>query len=390
MGYRPEMNLGNNEKQKDVDLGFAWTSTTSGQRRSSSIEGMFWGTMIGEALASGRAPHNRQTQLAVYGRPPLRFSLILGRGYPDRHFHFCLIATQAILRSRSNSEAFLREFLRRRSWYYFSHPIRSFWSLIARKKTDWNRQTELMSFGIQLAPILQGSGASASRWVQLIAEKTNSEQALPAAQILAKAAQIAILDQRVTNHRVAVWAELESLARDESLSEMMRKMEPMLSQGRSVRMACLLMGWDEKMPADPNAIACLAIYAWLRHSHRFRFVVERSISSTGCTSAVGVLAGALAGISLGLSKIPKEWVSGIQIAPYDREFLSKMNRRLTDWPHGVDDLHRAPAFPVYPIQQLVRNTGLCISKLVNTVVRAPCAIASGLRVTKKGKKRPGR
>jgi ADP-ribosylglycohydrolase len=381
------MSLGNNEKQSDVDLVFAWISTTSGQRRSSSIEGMFWGTMIGEALASGRAKHNRQTQLAVYGRPPLRFSLILGRGYPDHHFHFCLISSQAVLRSRSNSEAFLNEFLRRRNWYYFSQPIRLLSSLIARNKTRWDRQTELMSIGIQLASILQGSGASASRWLQLIAEKTNSQSALPAAQILAKAAQIAILDQRVTSHRIAVWAELESLARDENLSEMMRIMEPMLSQGRSVRMATLLMGWGEKMPADPNAIACLAIYAWLRHSHRFRFAVERSISSTGATTTVGVLSGALAGISLGLSKIPTEWVGGIQIAPYDREFLSKLNRRLTDWPHGVDDLHRAPAFPVYPIRQLVRNAGLCISKLVNTILRAPYVIASDLRVTKKGKKR---
>jgi ADP-ribosyl-[dinitrogen reductase] hydrolase len=383
--WNPEADLENNDKKKIVDFAFDGATTTSGQRRSNSIEGMTWGGMVGEALASGRADLDRRTHIAVYGRPPLRYSVILGRGYPGRYFHLCLVAAQSVLRSRSNCDAFTREFLRRRKWYLVSHPLRSVYCRFSRQTDLFDRQTDLMCLAVYITTLLQGSGASASRWLQSIAEKSESESALPAAQLLAKAAQIAILDRRATSHPSAVWDELKCFSRDTNLIETMQKMDSSFVKGRSVYRAALSMGWGEKIPKDPNAVACLSIYSWLRHPAHFRFIVERAIVSTGGTTAVGTLAGSLAGISLGLSNIPSTWISEIQSAPYDREFLGKMCRRLTDWPHGVDDLHSAPAFPIYPVRQAVRNAGLGISKFVNALIRQPHIAFARYKASKKKK-----
>jgi hypothetical protein len=340
---------------------------------------MLYGTMIGEAMSLAMQDLSKWSQFRAFGRPPLRYRGLVAAGAPDRLFHLSLLTCQSVLRSRSNSEAFLFEYQRRRRWYQAATPIVTVSSWFRPWKSAYRRQTDLLASGVFLASLLQGTGARASRWLQAIAQETRTEGALPGALLLAHATQFAILDSRVAMHPTAVLANLAEQSRSDELAKILRAMLPLLESRRGVRQVARQMGWGNGIPRNPNAIASMAVYAWLRHPHRFRFMVERSISCGGASWATGTCAAALGGVGLGKSKIPPEWVSGLSPFPYDSAYFDKLIRRLTDWPHGMDDLHSAPAMSSYPLLQVIRNVRNRLAKLVNRAVRFPSIFCASLK-----------
>ncbi len=96
---------------------------TGSYRREHSIEGLFWGFAVGEALGLGRANLTRRESIRIYGRGPVSYQLVPGVGIVGDRTQRLWIAAQALIRSRSQYEDFEAEFAKRLRWYLLTLPL---------------------------------------------------------------------------------------------------------------------------------------------------------------------------------------------------------------------------------------------------------------------------
>src|SRR5690606_32879574 len=114
-------------------------------------------------------------------------------------------------------------------------------------------------------------------------------------------------------------------------------------------------GWRSGIDRSSDATAVMATYCWLRHPTDFRRAVESAAALGGDVDTLAAVVGGLAGAHLGAHGIPERWKRRLRGFPHGPEWIARMADRLADWPHGIDDLHRAPALPSDPPMQLLRN-----------------------------------
>lgn len=99
----------------------------------------------------------------------------------------------------------------------------------------------------------------------------------------------------------------------------------------------------------------MSIYCFLRHQGNFYRAVESVIRLGGDTSSTGALVGGLAGANLGIKQIPQSLVDRLSNTGYGPEWIADMAHRLSEWPHGSDDLIAGPPQPTHPLSVLGGN-----------------------------------
>jgi hypothetical protein len=96
-----------------------------------------------------------------------------------------------------------------------------------------------------------------------------------------------------------------------------------------------------------------------------------------------VLAGSLAGITLGKNRIPRHWTKTVSFFPYEKAWREHLIERVKDWPHGVEDIQEARGLPSQYLGQIARNTWRAMFRLIHAAIRLPVrSVAFSLR--KKG------
>ena len=96
------------------------------------------------------------------------------------------------------------------------------------------------------------------------------------------------------------------------------------AQGMSVEAFADSIGLERGVSGYVYATVPVAVYAWLRHWGDFRRTLESVFALGGDTDTVGAVTGALAGASVGLGGIPREWAGRIVDCPEGRRALVRL------------------------------------------------------------------
>ena len=129
----------------------------------------------------------------------------------------------------------------------------------------------------------------------------------------------------------------------------------------------------------------MAAYCFLRYPRDFERAIGSAIRLGGDTDSVAAIVGGLVGAHIGYDKLPRDLITRINVSPHDADWIEDMAERLSHWPHGVDDLHFAPALPSHPLTQLFRNLLTLVLIIVHIGLRTPFVLLSWLIP---GRKRP--
>ncbi len=365
------------------EFDFSWSKVCASARRQKAIQGAILGLAVGEALGLARQNLSRRAGLWLLGGGAAKYRVVPGVGICSLRLHSALQASQAILRSYQKNALFVRSLSRRTRWYLlFSTPFVPWkiwlagWKLWLPLPEDAfgnaGLNTHLIPRNLLISTTLQGTGVRPEKWVEGAAQTIHKDpKVAEASTLVALAAQLASFVEPGQLDRKIHWSLLEEEVADHELSQMMDKLGELLHRGCSVSTAAKKMGWKNGIPEDPYASVLIAIYSWMRHPHRFRRTVEPAIRLGGDAATVGAIAAGLSAIHLGPHQIPPEWVKWLACWPHDRAWLKKLAARLTDWPHGAEDLHRAPPMPSRPIRQLVRNGILALVLGCNWLLKLP-------------------
>jgi ADP-ribosyl-[dinitrogen reductase] hydrolase len=368
----------------------SWSQVTGSYRRERSIEGLLVGASVGDALGLCRKGLSRRAATSMFGRSALSYKLVPGLGLVSDDTHRMLMTLQAMLRSKSQLENFRNNLATRLRWYLLTGPVTSgIATQLAALRLWMGVSPELSGVSssgngplisaLALATVLQGTGHSVERWVTASTKLTHkSPEVTEAAILIAHAAHMALMVPKREFDSRLVMEDLIALTQETSLNKMLVSLKEPLALGFSVNRAAKRIGFGKGIPRSASATSVMSVYAWLRHPDNYRTAVTAAVRAGGDTDSVGALVGGLSGVRLGADSIPSRWAKQVSTWPQNRRWMDRLTGRLTDWPHGSEDLHAAPALPTYPVRQLLRSVGLAFGVVLGTVLRAPWQIATWL------------
>ena len=358
--------------------------------RNDSIHGLMIGVAIGDAVGLSCEGLKRRTALKMFGRPKLAYRLLPGIGIYSDDTQLMLMSAQAILRSQSEWRPFSRSFLRRLAWYPLSLPVGAGKATVVAAFKSWLRATGIptgcnsagngpATRAMFLTLVLHGTDHRIAKWVEDSTRLTHTDPlAVDGCLVLSRLAQIAgatrirSIDQ-LDALQLAIAASKEAEIRDK-LTELI----PFLRQSRSPSAVARHFGWDCGISGFIVPTTVMASYCFLRYPSDFDRAVRSAIRLGGDTDSVAAIVGGLVGAHIGYDNLPTDLVARIKVAPHDAAWIAEMAERLSHWPHGVDDLHFAPALPSNPLMQLIRNLLMLLLVLTHIVLRAPFVLIAWL------------
>ena len=337
------------------------------QQRYQSIQGLLMGLAIGDALAQPPIGRSSRTALRRLGKfKPLHYRMWFEGLYSD-DTQFALMAGQSILQSRSDSDLFHQAFRRRLKWYVLSFPpglsvgtffagLKCWFSWLGIKAGRRNLGNSPTTRSMLLGVVLHNTGHRYQVWARDTAAITHRNPlVIDAAGVLATAGQLAAVTSGGDIDKAAALDLLIKASKENELKSALRKLQPMLAAHLSPRKAAKQLGWSRGMTKHIVPTTVMAIYCFLRFPTSFQRAVKSALLLAGHNDALVATVGGLVGAHVGVQKLPAELHDFLGDWPHNRTWIESLATRLSDWPHGVDDLLAAPGQPSYPPLQLLRN-----------------------------------
>ena len=337
------------------------------QQRYQSIQGLLMGLAIGDALAQPSPGSSSRTALRRLGKfKPLHYRMWFSGLYSD-NTQFALMAGQAILQSRSDSDQFHQAFRRRLKWYALSLPpglsLNTFiaglkcwfsWTgLPAGRRNLGNSPTTRC---VLLGVVLHNTGHRYQVWARDTTAITHRHPlVIDAAGVLATVGQLAAVTSGGIVNKTAALEMFIKASKEDELKSALKRLQPMLAARLSPRKAARELGWSRGMTKHIVPTTVMAIYCFLRFPNSFERAVKSALLLAGHNDALVATVGGLVGAHVGVQKLPRKLHDNLGDWPHNRVWIESLATRLSDWPHGVDDLLAAPGQSSYPPLQLMRN-----------------------------------
>ncbi len=341
------------------------------------------GVAIGDALGLARNHLQRRVALKMFGRPPLSYRLVPGRGIYSDDSQLMFLSAQALLQSRSDLRAFRRYFQKRLRWYQLSMPVGigkatslsalKCWLAVLKistgvKSADNSAATRAMFAALAT----HGTGHRLSRWVEETTTLTHTDPlAVDGCQVLAMLTDLAATTKPDKFDALQALSMAISTSSQEELRANLQELLPFLELRRSPSTVARHFNWDTCVGSCMVSTTTMAVYCWLRYPTDFRRAVESAITLGGDSGTIAAIVGGLVGAHVGVKHLPRDLVDGLRNFPHDNDWIKKMAERFSHWPHGPDDLHSAPALPSDPPAQLIRNILNFSIVLLHRVARLP-------------------
>lgn len=323
------------------------------------------GVAIGESMGYQRAGFNRRRALKIFGRPRLRYSVLRGRSYGS-HTQQVLLTAQALLNSRSDLRCYRYMFQWRLSWYLLSLPITAgsanlisagkCWAMRFKKTTGVNSTSATAATRALFSALaVNGTGHRLSRWIEEATKVThNNPLSIAGCQMLAFLAEYGATARPTFDPLKALQETIDSCTHPD-IKQGLCEIRPFLENSRSPSAVARHFGWDRGIPSSIGSVAIMSAYCWLRFPADFRRAVTSAIALGGDTITMAATVGGLVGAHVGYKRLPETLAKRIGGYPHGTVWIEEMAERLSHWPHGVDDLHMAPAQPSELALQLVRS-----------------------------------
>ncbi len=341
------------------------------------------GTAIGEAIGLARSGLRRRVALKMFGRPPLRYRLLPGRGIYSDATRLMLMSAQAIIQSRSDLRTFRRRYQSRLSWYPFSLPIGMDCSTWLACKKAWLYRTGITT-GVRssgngaatramfIALAIHGNGHRLRKWVEESTKITHTHpQAIEGCQVLAQLADTCATTPFGTLEPIPVLNNLIESCEEPKLKEGLQRLVPFLEKSRSPSSVARHFGWHSGIRAQMLPSTLMATYCYLRYPTNFNRALQSAIGLGGDSESLGAIVGGLVGAHIGFDRIPKLLIQSLGGYPQGLRWIEEMSNRLSHWPHGMNDLSFAPPLPSDPLMQLLRSLFSIALVLLHFVLRLP-------------------
>lgn len=356
--------------------------------RRKHIHGALLGAAVGDALGHARQGLKRRTALQIYGRPPLTYRMLAGRGIYTSDTQLMLMTAQALLNSRTDLGSFRRAFRCRLSWYALSLPHGCGWATYRAALRSWLVRFRLPSgvnssdngpgaSAVFTALAIHGTGHRLPKWIDETAQLTRRN---PLAQdgcvvlaVLADEAATIKQAQFDASHTLDKAIEASTC---EEIKSKLKQLKPFLEQSRSPSAVARHFGWEHGIDRAMVPTTVMAAYCWLRYPRDYRRAVQSAICLGGDSSSMGAIVGGLTGAHLGVDAVPKSLVQRLGGTPHDPDWIKALADRFSHWPHGLDDLHMAAAQTSDPPLQFLRNLFTIPVLAVNRalrIIRGCCA-----------------
>lgn len=371
--------------------------------RKDAIHGLMMGVAIGDAVGLPREGLERRVALKMFGRPHLAYRLLPGVGIYSDDTQLMLMAAQAILRSHSDWRPFCRSYLSRLAWYPLSLPAGVGRATILAAFKSWLRATGLptgcnsagngpATRAMFLTLALNGTDHRIAKWVEDSTRLTHTDPlATDGCLVLSRLTQIAGTTRGKPLDQMDALQQAISVSKDATIRDKVSELKAFLEQARSPSAVARHFGWDRGISGFIVPTTVMATYCFLRYPTNFERGVLSAIGLGGDTDSVAAIVGGLIGAHIGYDKLPSDLVVRIKVAPHDAAWIHEMAERLSHWPHGVEDLHCAPALPSNPLMQLFRNLLMLVLVLLHIGLRTPFVFLSWVfprRSRKPAKKQP--
>lgn len=351
--------------------------------RKEHIHGVMLGVAIGDALGLARKGLCRRVALRMHGRGPLSYRFVRGTGVYSDDTQLMMVNAQSLLKSRSDAKAFRRIFQSRLKWYPLSLPIGAGKATLLAAAKCWLRPFGLASGvnsasngaatrAIFTALAIHGTGHRLSRWVEESTKLTHSHPlAIDGCQVLAALAEYgANCKHGKFSHSEALEVAIAASSQAE-IKDKLIELAGFLNARRGPSAVARYFKWGCGIRGTMVPTTIMAAYCFLRYPNDFRRAVESAVLLGGDSDSVAAIVGGLAGALNGANKIPDELIKHLGGYPHGVAWIEKMADRMSHWPHGMDDLHFAPAQPSDPLAQLLRNSLTMPVVLLHVLRRLP-------------------
>jgi len=359
------------------------------------------GVAIGDAVGLSREGLRRRVALKMFGRPILAYRLLPGFGIYSDDTQLMLMAAQAILRSYSEWRPFRRSYLSRLAWYPLSVPVGAGRATILAALKSWFRATGLASGcnsagngpatrAMFLTLALHGTDHRIAKWVEDSTRLTHTDPlAVDGCLVLSRLTQVAGTTRARPIDQLDSLQQAIAVSKEAAMRDKLSELRPFLEQSRSPSTVARHFRWESGISGFIVPTTVMAAYCFLRYPSNFDRAVLSAIRLGGDTDSVAAIVGGLVGAHIGYDNLPSDLVARIKVAPHDAAWIAEMAERLSHWPHGVDDLHFAPALPSNPLMQVFRNVLMLMLVLVHIVLRTPFVLQSWLFLIQSRSKQRG-
>ena len=351
--------------------------------RRKSIEGLLFGIAVGDALGLAYEGLNRRQILRRLRRRPPRYALLPHRGVGSDEIQMAGMTGQAILRSVCKSENFLDSLAWSFRWWFIGLPFGIGLGTAKACIKLWlgfnpeNSGSRSAGNGPAVRSLVIGATligtdveSRIERWCQLSAMLTHkAPQATAGSILLGQAAAIAIMDKLDTEKRLSVLDQLIDLSRNEEITELLKKLKPCLEANMSPARVAKKLGWKKGISGYMPHSLTMAIYCWLRYHDDFAKAVYSAVRLGGDTDSVAAIAGGLVGLTAQVDSIPDQLIAQYRAWPADLAWHAHLASRLTEWPHGEEDILSAPAEPYFWPGQITRNVLLIPIVIGHVIIR---------------------
>lgn len=299
-----------------------------------SFAGVILGTAVGDALGLPREGLTPRRASKMFGAK-VKHRFLFGRGMlSDDTEHTCLVA-KALLSSNGDPKRFARLLGWKLRFWLLGLPAGIGLATLRSILKLW------FGFSPQSSGVYSAGNGPAmrsavigvcfasdpqqmERYVRACTTITHTDpKAFQGALLIASAAAYA------TTHPGELFAAekclqtLLPLARDEQLKQYMGLLQKALAAKESPQRLAGKMELKEGVTGYINHTVPLALFCWLRWPHNYKRSVSEMIRLGGDADTTAAITGALAGISCGVSGIPKDWL-----------------KRIFDWPNTVASMNQ--------------------------------------------------
>lgn len=294
--------------------------------------GLLIGTAVGDSLGLPAEGLSRPRIARLRGEKPLRHRFLFGRGMVSDDTEHAFFIGQALLAHPHDEEKFSAALAWKLRLWLLGLPagigmatlkaILRLWLGVPPHRSGVKSAGNGAAMRAPLIGLFFAHDEEKIRHFVLASSQVthSDERALASALAVAFAAREALLN---VDEPEAFIASMEKLCEDAGWQAAFQIMALDLAAKETVTAYAERLGLEKRVSGYACHSVPVAIYAWLRHRGDYLITISECISCGGDTDTIAAMAGALAGIDVGVAGIPGEWKSGI-----------------LEWPRGLAELEK--------------------------------------------------
>jgi ADP-ribosylglycohydrolase len=337
------------------------------------IAGLLLGAAIGDALG---LPAEGMSRQAIRRRwdGKWRMRLVFGRGMVSDDTEHTLMVATSLMGDTLDAESFQQILSWKMRWWFLGLPAGVGLATARACLKLW------LGFGPRRCGVFSAGNGPAMRSAvigayfsgdpekrrEFVSASTRMTHIDPRAEVGALAvAESAAWEVNDGTDPNDLLIHLASLSAEAEWRRILALFGGALEKGESVEAFADSLGLAHGVSGYAYHTVPVALYAWLRHRGDFRGGLEAALNCGGDTDTVGAIVGALAGVTVGLAGIPREWIDTLCDWPNSRGRNERIAAVLAENKAGRHE--SVPRF-FWP-GQLVRNVVFLVIVLVHGLRR---------------------